>query len=346
MGIAVDDDLAVNQRGGGGQKARRGAGVAEKKRGCRRLQFAAAGDNEGRVVRLIDRDAHGAQRFGHIAGIVALQRAGQPARALGKACQQQGAVGDRFRSRRHGAPGQRLARRDNREFGSTHHHSLWSVRKAADGRRSASFTALHEKPIAEISELYRGNGAICFVGDLEIGLLDEAEGAGDEIVRESLDLDVQIARCTVVIAARHLDLVFRRLQRLLQLDEARIGLQVGIGFGNGHQAAKRLAEDAFGCGTAGDIACRHGLGRIARLGDFDQRLVLMAGIAFDRLDQIGNEIGAALQLHVDAGPCFLRNLARANEPIVDEDDIECGQHYDCEKNEHLKSPGRLQPRGH
>src|SRR5690606_34109829 len=45
--------------------------------------------------------------------------------------------------------------------------------------------------------------------------------------------------------------------------------------------------------------------------------------ALYRLDQIGDEIGPALQLYVDARPGFAHDLPRTHQGVVENDDIDC-----------------------
>src|SRR6185369_16024987 len=49
--------------------------------------------------------------------------------------------------------------------------------------------------------------------------------------------------------------------------------------------------------------------------DIVEQRTLMRRIAFDGLDQVGNEIAAAAKLHVDAAPAFAHRVAGANQPV-------------------------------
>jgi hypothetical protein len=95
------------------KEAHRRAGIAEEQRLGRRIETTGAGDDEGGVVRFIDRDAHGAQGAGHQLGVEALQRAGQAAGALGQRREQQRPIGDRLGTGRRDAAVQRTRRRDD-----------------------------------------------------------------------------------------------------------------------------------------------------------------------------------------------------------------------------------------
>src|SRR5690606_9317198 len=63
---------------------------------------------------------------------------------------------------------------------------------------------------------------------LEEGPLREAEQAGNQVAREGLHEDVEVAGGAVVIAPRHLDLVLDAGERGLQLQEVFARLQVRI----------------------------------------------------------------------------------------------------------------------
>jgi hypothetical protein len=47
----------------------------------------------------------------------------------------------------------------------------------------------------------------------------------------------------------------------------------------------------------------------------------MTHIAFDGFEKIGDQVGAALELHVDPGPAFLHQLPLLDQIVVQEDGI-------------------------
>ncbi len=98
--VAVEGRLAVHQGGRGGEEAHGGAGVSEEQRRLGTGQPSPALHHEAGGVGLLDPHPHGAQRLGHPAGVVALQRTAQAAGAAGEPGQQEGAVCDRLRARR------------------------------------------------------------------------------------------------------------------------------------------------------------------------------------------------------------------------------------------------------
>src|SRR3546814_3132758 len=76
--------------------------------------------------------------------------------------------------------------------------------------------------------------------------LAEAEVAREEVVREHLDLGVQLAHTTVVEAARGLDLVLGVDDRLLKLEEVLARLQLRIRLRNGEDRLQGLLHVALG----------------------------------------------------------------------------------------------------
>src|SRR3954470_24728917 len=63
------------------------------------------------------------------------------------------------------------------------------------------------------------HGAVGGLFDLKILPLLEFELLGDKVAREGLDHRVEIADRAIVVAARHLDLVFEGAELLLQFEE-------------------------------------------------------------------------------------------------------------------------------
>ena len=50
-----------------------------------------------------------------------------------------------------------------------------------------------------------------------------------------------------------------------------------------------------------------------------ERLALVGGIALDRLDQVGDEVGAAAQLDGDAAERLVDQRPKPDQPVVDGD---------------------------
>jgi hypothetical protein len=79
MGITGDHHRTVSEPRSRGEKAGGRAGIAEEQRLGRSDEAAIADDQEARLVRLLDMDAHRLQRLRHMPRVIALQRAGQMA---------------------------------------------------------------------------------------------------------------------------------------------------------------------------------------------------------------------------------------------------------------------------
>ena len=59
----------------------------------------------------------------------------------------------------------------------------------------------------------------------------------------------------------------------------------------------------------------------AQFGNVAEQAVLVGGIALDGFDQVGDQIGAAAQLHVDAAPALRHEVLVADQAIVSPDQI-------------------------
>ena len=94
------------------------------------------------------------------------------------------------------------------------------------------------------------------------------ERPGDQVAREGLQRRVVVARARVVVAARVLDLVLGRRQRLLELQEALDGAQLGVVLGDGEQGAQRAGQGVLGRCDLRRVAGRAGGDGVgASLGD-------------------------------------------------------------------------------
>ena len=139
-----------------------------------------------------------------------------------------------------------------------------------------------------------------------------------------MDGDVEVAHGAIVIASRHLELIFDLGQLLLQLEKIFVGLEVRIVLSQGDQPAERTLQRAFGHGLA-----RHVVGRDARCPrthDILEQGALVRGIGLHGVDQVRDKVGASAQLHVDTAPGFLHQVSLADQTIVEDDDIDA----DCE----------------
>ena len=67
-------------------------------------------------------------------------------------------------------------------------------------------------------------------------------------------------------------------------------------------------------------------------GDLGQHLALVSRIAFDRADQVRDQIGAAAELDGDPAEPFLDERPKAHQAVVDDDRVEKGQREQAERN--------------
>jgi len=112
-----------------------------------------------------------------------------------------------------------------------------------------------------------------------------------------------------------------------------VGLQVGIVLGNGHQAADPVVQFPAGLG----------LGRrplrlkqaAARFGNSLKDLLFVRGVPLDRTDEIGDQVGAPLQLRVDLTPVGLDRLVLGNESVAIHDRNDSHKCHDTHEHQHL-----------
>src|SRR3954464_5097430 len=132
------------------------------------------------------------------------------------------------------------------------------------------------------------------------------ESRGPDDARERTQLGIVLPHRLDVVAACDHNAILRALELRLQGKEVLVRFKVGISLRNRKQPPERAGElrlrllEALECFRIVDDIWRNlhlDLGRARpRVGHFLEHLALLRGVAFHRLDQIGNEIGAALIL--------------------------------------------------
>jgi hypothetical protein len=112
----------------------------------------------------------------------------------------------------------------------------------------------------------------------------------------------------------------------LQLKEVGVGLEVRIGLGHREQLAQCAGQHVLGLDPLvhGAGVGDGGAGVSHRL----ERAALVRGIALHRLDQVGDEVAALLQLHVDVSEGLVDVLPQPDQPVVDPH-----QHEDQDDND-------------
>src|SRR5918993_4044221 len=108
---------------------------------------------------------------------------------------------------------------------------------------------------------------------LEVFLLGEAHGTGEYDRGEALDLRVVGLNRVVVVLPREGDLVLRRRELLLEVDQNRVGTELWIILGNGEQVPDRPRKTGLGLGLLAGRLGLHGPG--AGLRDLREHLLLL-----------------------------------------------------------------------
>ena len=155
-------------------------------------------------------------------------------------------------------------------------------------------------------------------------LRGEAQGLGEQHGREGLACGIVLRRRVVEEAARRRDLVLQVGQLALQLLEVLVGLQVRIGLGQREELPQRALQRALGGGLRGGPL--GGYCRVASLDDSLQRALLVCRIALNRLDQVGHQVVALLELHVDVGERLAAALAQRHQAVVGHDQPKADQY--------------------
>src|SRR5712692_817169 len=142
--------------------------------------------------------------------------------------------------------------------------------------------------------------AIFLSVELEVLALGEAEEGRDEVGRHGVDRRVEVAHDGVVVAARVLDRVLDLPERGLELREALVRLEVGVRLGQREELAEGAGQRVLRLRAR--LGGLRGHGGAPRAHDRVERPPLVGGIALDGLDEVRDEVGAALELHVDVRP--------------------------------------------
>jgi hypothetical protein len=144
--------------------------------------------------------------------------------------------------------------------------------------------------------------------------LAEAERYREEEPRQALHRGVEVHHGRVVIAARGADLVLGVRQVFLELQEVLGRLQVRIRLGDREEPADRRGEELVRVRCVpGRRGLLHGCSRPRHLVEDG---TLVSGIAADGLDEVRDQVGAALELDFDVRPTRLDLVAQPDQPVV------------------------------
>src|SRR5262245_17763209 len=161
------------------------------------------------------------------------------------------------------------------------------------------------------AEVDRGRpGDRLLVLDREARLRLEAEDLGGEVGRERAHDHVELAHGLDEAVARDGDPVLGALELRLQVAESLVGLELGVVLRDDEQARERgghLVLRGLELGERLGVVDELGCGRDAadprpRLGDPRQHVALVRGITLHGVDEIRNEVVAALVLVQHFGP--------------------------------------------
>src|SRR5882724_1571409 len=136
----------------------------------------------------------------------------------------------------------------------------------------------------------------------------EHEEVGDEVAREALAADVVVHHRVVVALARERDPVLGARQLFLQREHVLVGLQLRVRLDDGEQPPERARQPRLRLGQPAHRLRAAGCARRALRGlhgaragrdDRVERLALVRHVSFGRLHEVGDQVVAPLELHVD-----------------------------------------------
>src|SRR5687768_3582840 len=163
------------------------------------------------------------------------------------------------------------------------------------------------------------------LGDLEVVALAEPEHAGDEDGGEGLDRRVELAHRAVVMLAAEPDLVLRRGQLLLELHDVLVRLELRVVLDQREELSQRSGEEVLGLSRLAGVrrtALLRADGGGSGLDDPSQGLLLEVHVALDGVDEVRDQIVAALELDADLVPRLVDHVPQADKAVVREDEKE------------------------
>src|ERR1019366_5848404 len=193
--------------------------------------------------------------------------------------------------------------------------TLWRIQSCFDHRQlpSCAWPGRGKAPSPHELELHSDWFAIGGSRFEELLLL-EAEHPGQNVGRERLNLGVQVAHDGVVVAARVLNCVLDRAERILELGEFLRGLELGIIFCHRKQTFEGAGQLILGGSLVDWAGGLHGHG--AEFRDVLERTLFVGGVTFDGFDQIRNQVVAAFELNIDVGPGRFGAHAQLHQAVV------------------------------
>lgn len=154
-------------------------------------------------------------------------------------------------------------------------------------------------------------------GNLKHGFGVETEHAGEDIAGEGLAGVVELLGGRVEETAGGSELVLDVGNLVLKLEEILVGLEIGICFEAHAKTGKRAGELILGSNLIIDAGGIHGSG--TGTGDRLEKFLLVLGITLDSSNELGDEIMALLELHIDVGKSILTVVAETHKIVVKTD---------------------------
>ena len=156
---------------------------------------------------------------------------------------------------------------------------------------------------------------------LVVRFLVEVEDPGEDVIGESSHLEIIVVDRGVEVPAGHVDPVLRAFDLGLKVLELLSCLEVGIGLGDGHEAAERSGQLCLGAlilpeGSGVVNIDMDGRGICARLNYGRQGRLFKVGGAFDDLDDATIQVSPTLILRFDVTPRVLYALVGGDHAVV------------------------------
>src|SRR2546422_9134986 len=136
-------------------------------------------------------------------------------------------------------------------------------------------------------------------------------------LREAPNVRVVAVHRVVVVLARDRDAVLRALELVLERAEMLVRFELWLILGDREQPAERRRERGVRLRHLLQVAALDRPREFgARFGDRDEDRLLLFGVALHRFDEVGDEVGAPLQLHLDLRSCRVHLLVVGLNRVV------------------------------
>jgi hypothetical protein len=145
------------------------------------------------------------------------------------------------------------------------------------------------------------------------------------------------------VLAGEADLVLRRPQLLLELQDVLVRLEIGVILDNCEQRAERRGEHVLGRRQLGRTLGARRNGVRTGVGHVRQDPLLESHVALDGIHEIRDQVVATLELDLDLGERLVDLQPSADKSVVDRDDEhdheDDDDEHDDERKFHAPPPG-------